>query len=487
MNLGKLGGGAVFCVSLLFCACDDTTGLMGIDTMPGQDAIALATANYPVEVGTVESGKCAAKTNECHLGKFTDPVTRITTTSDFMAQLYCLPNFEFPKDVKEVSGAELRLFYSSFTGDSLSASKVKVYELDNIIDNNGQYFSDINPKDYYDESKAPLAYKSYTALDKTVDEDYRNNPDSFSAHIKVVLPQRVGEDIYAKYKAHPEYFKDSYSFIKNVCKGYYCAYAGGEGTMLNVDHVRLTVNFKYWPDKTSKPDSIIDGSATFAGTEEVIQTSRVVYDNSQLAQYLNDQHTAYMRTPAGLFTQLSLPVDQLVRTDSLNTAALSLRILNDKAQTSFALSAPVNVLMVRKGEKDSFFEKNKIPDNVTSYLNATSSYAALSTNNLYEYANIRGMMLTMRDEKEKELSKMKAESKYMGWTEKQLSEEYNRLHPDWNKVLLIPVTLKTVAKQTNSGATVYEVVNVYNDFSLHSVRLKATDVQLKVIYSRIHN
>lgn len=489
---------AVILVGLL-AACDDNTGSLGMDTMPGEDAIGLTTANYPVTLESEIAGAVPAKTSACYLGSFTDPETKVKTTIDFLAQLRSLDNFSFPSTLKEenISSAEIRIFYSSFTGDSLNPSKVKVYPLTKVMDNNGSYKSDINPEDYYDKSQESFATKTYTAVDKTVDEDYRNNTDSFSPHIKIVLPERAygsgdlqannyGKYIFKMWKAHPDYFRDSYSFINNVCKGFYFKFVNGEGTMLNVDHVRLTVNFKYAPDE-NKLDSLVSGAATFAGTDEVIQTSHVTHDVSALKTFVSNANasgnTTYLSTPAGIFTSVALPVDSLNETDSLNTARLSLTYYKNTSNSPYALSPSTYVLLVRKDKVNDFFEKNELYDNVTSYIaNTTSSDNTYS--NSYVFPNIRSLMLTLRDEARPDVEKL---MKDRNLTRKQAYEVYKQEHPDWNKVLIVPVTVATTTSTSTSGSSSSKVVALYHNFSLSSAKLVKDGVKLQVIYSKIHN
>lgn len=483
--------------AVLVVACDDNTGSLGMDMMPDEDRIDLKAPSYPVELESVVAGPVAAKTSACYLGSFKDPETGLQTTIDFLAQLRCLDNFQFPATLKEenINSAEVRVFYSSFQGDSLNPSRVKVYPLTKVLDNNGAYTSDINPEEYYDASESPYVSKTYTARDGTVDEDYRNNTDSFSPHIKFVLPERAygsdgvkenyGQYIFKLYKSHPEYFKNSYSFIENVCKGFYFKFISGEGTMLNVDHVRLTVNFKYAPD-TSKPDSLVAGAATFAGTDEVIQTSHITHDEGALKTFVDNANEsgdmAYVSSPAGIFTSVTLPVDSLSETDSLNTARLSLTYYKNETDSKDALTPSKYVLLVRKGKETDFFKNNSLNDNVTSYLASTNS-TDNTYNNAYVFPNIRSLMLTLRDEARPEVEKIMQ----TGVDRKAAYEQYKAAHPDWNKVLIIPVTAVTTKSTSSSGTSSSSVVALYHNFALSSAKLVKDGVKLQIIYSKIHN
>ena len=63
-------------------------------------------------------------------------------------------------------------------------------------------------------------------------------------------------------------------------------------------------------------------------------------------------------------------------------------------------------------------------------------------------------------------------------------EEWNTQHPDWNHVLLVPVT---VATATNSSGTVSQI-SVNQDMSLCSTKLvrgtAASPIKMQVTYTR---
>ena len=110
--------------------------------------------------------------------------------------------------------------------------------------------------------------------------------------------------------------------------------------------------------------------------------------------------------------------------------------------------------MVESDSLNAFFEQSKLTDNRSSY---TASYSAsTSTKNAYTFYNISNLVTKMHN------AKLEGEKKNPNW----VSE-----HPNWNKVMLVPVTLKT---STINNSTVVTKIN--HDMSLSSTRLvKATD------------
>lgn len=156
----------VILLSLTFFGCDDNTGTLGLGMFPGGDQnINGKLATFDVKTQSELAGKVFAKTSVGYLGKFTDPDFGYYEAG-FLAQLHCNENFTFPplynKDnpndpkaimVKnEVYRTELSLAYSSYFGDSLTASRLSVYQLNKDLDKESAYYTDINPEDFYNKN-----------------------------------------------------------------------------------------------------------------------------------------------------------------------------------------------------------------------------------------------------------------------------------------------------------------------------------------------
>lgn len=98
------------------------------------------------------------------------------------------------------------------------------------------------------------------------------------------------------------------------------------------------------------------------------------------------------------------------------------------------MQAPTYVLLLREKERQSFFEENKLTDNITSYLavhNATIN--SKPTTNQYVFTNLTRLINTCVNEKLEAKKKAGA-----SWNEAAWEAE----NPDWNKVVLIPVLVQ---------------------------------------------
>lgn len=474
-------------LALTFWGCDDNTGSLGIDMMRPEDHIQGMTENYDVTSKSILVEKIFAKTSTAYLGKYTDELYG-TFTADFLTQFTCTPNYEFPKKEvipgfgtglgeQEVS-AELRIFYTNYFGDSITSSKLNIYELNQILKegDKSNYYTDINPADYcdLDNPNSFLGTKGYTAVNMGQSQSYRDSVKAgYYPGVIVPLKKELANHIIESYYRDPSLFKNSETFQK-VFPGIYTQCVDGDGTVLYIDRIWLRLNFKYNIERksTSKVDSLITGAAIFAATKEVIQANS--FNNEGLKNLVdNEQTSTYLKSPAGIFTEAILPINKVLtgnnpeveggthENDSINSVSLSFTCYNQPENSEF--SVPTNVLMLRKKDMSSFFENNEVPNNITSYVTTYSG-------NKYTYSNVANLVTTCINEKKKAQGNKS-------------DAEWEQENPDWNKVVMIPVK---IALDNNNN-----IIKVEHDLQMNSVKLKGGDptlggkiTDMKVIYSR---
>ena len=209
-------------LTTVFAACDDTTEGLGQNMMPSEDNISIAQKVYSATSRSLLAGdSILAKTSTAYLGRYTDP-TYGTFEADFLAQFHCVEDFQFPETIAgdTATSAEVRLYVSSFFGDSISPSHLSVYPLNKVLEEDRNYYTDLNPEEYYDATQAPLASRPYTSNDKTLPDSVTDD-NNYVPYIRVQLPRQFGTDIIRKYQENPAYFANTEAFINNVCKGMY--------------------------------------------------------------------------------------------------------------------------------------------------------------------------------------------------------------------------------------------------------------------------
>lgn len=478
----------------IFTACDDDTANIGTSIMPDYDNVSTSQAVYTVHSKAVKVDSVLANTSDCYLGRIVDPETRAQTTCNFLAQFHVLEDYYFP-DLEDMvcddNGAPiadscvLRVFFDSYYGDSLTTMTLHVQELDTarVMEENVPYYTNLDASDFLSTSTPVQTNISYSVKDLSRPDSVTDG-STYLRSVVIKLPPSYGQFLLQKYYENPNFYKDSYQFIHHVCPGFYFQTVGGVGSMINVEVSTLDVYFKYRSKTAALTDTIIDGMQRLAATEEVIQNTQV--SNAIPESMLDENNTyTYVKSPTGIFTEVTLPVGDIVAgehyTDTINSARLSIRRYNNTVESPYNLDPPQTLLMVRKSEGYKFFEDEELADGRTSYLSTFSS-----TNNAYTFDNISTLITYLKNERDKgagcteEDDAATREAKYAAWEAE---------NPDWNKVWLIPVKADYYTSTSIWGQTSQTLMRVRHDMSLSSVRLEggtSDDLEINIIYSRFN-
>lgn len=465
--------------TLLIAGCDDNTSTMGI---PSKDEEVFPSyGTFLAYTHSEAMDSVLGNSTSSYLGSIDDPETGTRIRADFAAQFHTFENYSFPKfdlmfpddgvkrttDSIRCDSVEVRLYFSNYYGAKNAPLKLEVYPLDknNVLQEEEDYYTDTDLDQFVLPGSEPIATKVFTTEDYNLADAERNSA-THADNVRIMLPDTVGSLIMRAYYDHPEYFKDSYTFIRKVCPGFLFKIRSGNGSMLSVDVSTLNIYFNFY-DKV-KRDSTCSALARFAATPEVIQSTR--FSNDDMQSLVEEDDCTYLKTPAGIMTVAQLPINEIYQnheTDSVSRAQLTFTRLNNTKPSTQALGIPQSLLLVRKADATSFFKKRSVADSKTSY---TTSYS--STYNTYTFNNICRLISLCRKEK---LAGMKAEN----LTE----QEWEQKHPDWNKVVLIPVSISTA---TDTYGETHQV-SVTHDMSMNSIRLQGganTPIKMQVIYSR---
>lgn len=458
---------------LSLAACDDNTGTLGGSITPNTDIIVIDTATYYATSRSFRADSILAKAANVWFGRYTDPETNSVFEANFITQLNCVEGKEvFPKpdqikgDVS--SRTELRLYYTSYYGDSLNAMQLDVYALDKTLIEGRNYYTNIDIDQYLAPDAKPIATKTWSAKDYAIDDLTILDEEDHYHNVCIPLPTELGTQIIQAYRQHPEYFSGATSFIENVCPGFYVKCTQGDGTVLCLTQISLNVCF-----------DMVDNDSTyitqFSGSQEVLQVNR--FDVAGVDELISDEGATWLKTPAGVFTEVTLPVDEIIagEQDTINSVKITFTRYNNQITTGSQAQAPSTLLLVRKGQMYRFFENNEVPDNQTSYYTSFNSIY-----NQYEFSNIARLIVACRSERDTWITDWL--SSHPGATDAEALAAFHAACPDWNRVVLIPITTTTSTSGTSTT-----LVTVRHEFAATSARLQggpATPIPVKIITSR---
>lgn len=485
----------------MMTSCDDTTDTLGMSLTDNDDVVEILSNEFNVSSNSVAASKIESRTSTGYLGKVKDTETDNYITCNYMTQfrvmeepLHGKNNVLFPsidtiyidkekydetvekRKQIEADSCALILYITKTFGDSLALMKVSANEMSVPYEESETYMTDFNPEEHgmiRTGAGSIHSQMAYTTSNRVYTEKQRN-ATGYTKRISISLNDPYTDkdgNVYNNYgtylmrnfydPAHRDSYFNSYKFSHDICPGFYIKHEGGVGNVASISNAQIIVFYR----AKVKEDSTIVFTASFAGTEEVIQKTNIQQNGATFETLLNDESCSYIKSPASIFTELTIPVDKVIENhelDTINTARVFIPRINDSETNDYSLSIPKTLLLLQTDSVESFFSKKKVADFRNSFI-ATYS----STTNGYTFSNISLLVSIMNNIK------------------KQAIAEGKELSPNWNKVTIIPVE----TTYTTVSSTTQTLTKVTHDMSFASTKLKkgtddSPNIKLSVIYSK---
>ncbi|MCR4583390.1 MAG: DUF4270 domain-containing protein [Prevotella sp.] len=488
MNLQKIKLTAIAICAMAAISCEEETLTIGNSLTENSDRLEITTGHFQATTRSINVDSVYSHSRNFYLGRVMDPETGTYVKSEFMTQLCMLSSFmqyvpDSNKIVGKYNGAVCAdsciitcyVNRSKSFGDTLTSLKLRLFELDKLASGNDRFYSNFDPHEEGLVRENGLRHEvMFTLRDLTLTDSMRNaikkatietsNPDIVDIRLNKpytaangVTYNNYGTYLLRQYYHHPEYFKNSYTFTKNVCPGFNFEIADGLGLLAKFSGVSLYVFYREQTDST-----VAHKVFSAAGTEEVLQTAHITNSEEAINRLVEDKSCTYLKTPSGIFTEVTLPVEEITAlhpTDSLLSTSIRFTRQNAEELSKHTLNAPTYLMLIQKDSLKTFFENNRATDNRYAF------YTTLTTNN-YSFSNIGNLITKMKQDRAKGLAS---------------DPEWQKKHPDWNKALLVPIELVT----TTSGTTT-NVIGMNHQMGLTSTRLVGGDtpISIEVIYAR---
>ena len=494
-----------FVTAIAFCAmamisCDEETSTIGGSLTNENDKLVVTTHNFDILTQSVAVDSVFSRERQGYFGQVKDPETDAYVKSEFTTQFNMMENAinDLPKRenilslddngdiIAESCIINIIFDVASSYGDTLTSMKLRLSELDKPIDGEKAHYTNFDPKTagyirqgglqqdkmfsirnlnltdsvrnliegtLHNTSTSSLGY--YDQLDIVLDKPYTDKNG--------VTYNNYGTYILRNIYDHPEYFKNSYSYIHHICPGFHLETIDGLGVMAKIMEMNLVVSLK----------ADYDGEEGYpylrtTSTEEVVQSMKVTNDKEAIQQLV--------KTPAGIFTEVTLPVDEICTShpsDSLLTAKVVFQRQNNLTESpELAFAVPDKLMLIEKDSVNAFFMGNNLSNNLYAF-------QVSLTNNAYSFTNISNLITRMHQAKEKGVSTDP------NWISK---------HPNWNKALLVPIEVVSISTTTSTiygTQTSSTPIATENQLGLTSTRLVrgTTDqpIKLEVIYAKFKN
>lgn len=472
---------AIAFTAMAIISCNEDTAGIGSSLTSNTDKLEMSTGIYQASSRSILADAVYARNLECYLGKVRDPETGAYVKSEFTTQFNMLENYQMPEKntiVGKYDGnvaadsCEIWLYFkkSESYGDSLAPVKLSIHELAKPITDIRRYYTDYNPgSEGFIKQEGLKKSHVFTMSNLTYPESVRKL-STYTDIARIGLNEAYTKDgkaynnygtyIMQSFYEHPEYFKNSFTFIQHVCPGFYFEVSDGLGVMAKLSEISMSIYYRH-----TKDGKEIQSIMNLSATPEVVKTARVINDYNALARLLTDNSCTYLKAPAGIFTEVTLPVDEITKehaSDSLLSVSMAFMRQNSEIQNNRnLLQVPQTILMVRKDSLRSFFEQEKLH-------NQTDSYVATLANNAYTFTNIGSLVTIMQHSKERGIKTDPA------WVEK---------HPDWNKIVLVPIAT-TITKTTTGSISISAIANQMGLFSTQLVGGAEHPIKVNVVYAK---
>ena len=461
-------------------SCDDSVSSIGTSLTDEGDKLDLNPSTFPVETRTIVADSVFTLSSKCYLGQVRDPETQADVKSEFTTQFRISELMADMTDLEIVSSwdgkiaadsCEVLLYLSKpiDSKDSLQALKMQVSEMAMPVEEGHRYYSNFNPRTLGMLRSGGLSKSKMFTYANLTDKDSLRQTTSYAQNIRIKLDEPYTDKdgvIYSNYGSyllsqryhHPEKFRNSYTFAHEVCPGLFFEIRDGLGFHSQVSNMGLRVYYRF---RVAGDDEVFDNYFTLGGTQEVLQTTLVTNDQESMRRLANERQHTYLKSPAGLFTEVTLPVQAIKgnhEQDSLLAAKISFQRINNESTDRRMLPTPSTILMVQADSLKSFFEKTGTVNGKTSFL---ASFSSSGSQNVYTFTNISNLITILW-------------RNYVNGTAQ--NPDWAAEHPNWNKVVLVPVI------SSASG--------IEHDMSLTSARLVGgTDnpndpVEISVVYAK---
>lgn len=475
---------AIAFTAMALFSCNEDTGVIGSSLTNESDKLDLSTGIYHATTKSILADSIYARNYDCYFGKVKDPETGTYITSEFMAQFNMLENYQMPNketiQTKSADGdiaadsCEIWLYFDKDLcyGDTLTPIKMRMLELNRPMNDTMTYYSNYDPVKEGYIREGGLKHDFVFTLSNLTYSDSVRNLSGYNDIARIALNEAYTDKngkVYDNYGTYilrsfydsPQHFKNSYTFVNNLCPGFFFQFNDGLGVMAKLSTIEMRVYYHFKKDTT-----MYYGAMRMGSTQEVLQTTKVTNDKKGLNRLVADESCTYLKTPAGIFTEMTLPVEDIMsnahNTDSLLQVSLTLKRINSAIpKNKYLLEEPTSVLMVMKDSLYSFFEKEKTYD-------YTSAFVSSLNTNCYSFSNIGNLISLMY------------RNKFIG----ELNDpDWLNKHPNWNKVVIVPIASNSISVTTAASI----VLSLSNEMGLSSTQLEGgpnSPIEVKVIYAK---
>lgn len=283
---------------------------------------------------------------------------------------------------------------NGFVGDSLALMGIEIYPL--IKQLTTPMYSNFNPEGYYDANTL-LGSTVYNLAKESLPKKLQGQ--SYYT-LNVDLPIELGHKFFNEYVEHPSTYASPTAFSK-FFPGVYMRNSYGSGRMTRIGNTTIQMYYHQNTVNDNGNDTTIYKTGSyFAVTPEIITNNDIELTLSDDVEQRVKGGESILLAPAGLEVEFVFPGREIISSYEKGTAGglgvvnrLTLSLPVETIENQYDITAPSDVLMVLKKDRDSFFLENKLPDDVTSFRATLTKTGANSY--AYVFPNMRQYLLDL--------------------------------------------------------------------------------------------
>jgi len=354
---------------------------MGVSIQPEGDKITIKADTFHLATENLFINKIYNRPDSLLLGTFVDKKYG-TIHADILARVeapFDSTGFRFPTNEVELKAdsAFLVLSYRSWFGAANSTMSVKAYEMNKnkSLDYYTYYPTDINPDDYLDYANL-LGDTIFTANDS-------------SSNIRI----RLSDEFTNRLFENSRDFADADDFFAKF-NGLYITSGIGDATMMYLRSVNMVMHYQY-KTKIADRDTIFTNSTNYVVNNVVV--NRFLHPDADMIKEKLEQNDSinYVSSPANIYTQVNVPLRKIIehmqnsigedKSLAVNSATIRVEAkdTDNKATASdsdITLPLPVNMLLMKKEDMDSFFTQERLPIDSIVYASYNSTDSCYTFN-----------------------------------------------------------------------------------------------------------
>ena len=387
----------------MLTACKNDSTNAGSSVLDEGDKIIVLTDTFPVVSAIGSSPAIISQTDSFLLGEIETDYGLVRAS--VLTQLACPEGYSYP-DGAVVDSVCLLLAYTTWVGDGNSPLALDVYEMDlGTLDYNRVYKTDIRIEDFCSRTQGALRHRPIV-----VASEKRDSVQNSSGTYSPMLRMRLNDEFASRFSAIRS-FDDQDSFNRQF-KGLLLETSFGSSTVLNVTDIALGVYYHFSYEKAGSDTTVNDMKAFYANSE-VRTINHVSYEDKTewISELERDSDTYnYVIAPAGVYTRLSFPMDQMVdsiyekmvidtaadgtvtyKRPYVNLAEVRIDITNvfsgtkSEIERNDWLQPSSYMLLIREQSMERFFADKELPSDTCALLSAMTTGTDSLGNTTYFY------------------------------------------------------------------------------------------------------